>query len=174
MASLCRELGILPPRLHHLPGEKVVETLLKPSEMRFELLCAAFQTFCPELEGELVELKPGPRKTLEEIRFQHVLDFCHDVGIFDEGDEIDMMKIKGELNRKQNRLSKMNLIGKQNRKGKLKLKKLARQIKKGLLKRKGLLQRMKKLKKRKKRKQDKSYKRKKKRNEIGVQALNLK
>ena len=73
-----------------------METLLKPSEMRFELLCAAFQTFCPELEGELVELKPGPRKTLEEIRFQHVLDFCHDVGIFDEGDEIDMMKIKGE------------------------------------------------------------------------------
>jgi len=97
VASLCRELGILPPRLYHLPGEKVVETLLKPSETRFELLCAAFQTFCPELEGELEELKPAPRMTPEEARFQHLLDFCHDIGIFDEGREMDMMKIKGEL-----------------------------------------------------------------------------
>ena len=97
VASLCRELGILPPRLYHLPGEKVVETLLKPSETRFELLCAAFQTFCPELEGELEELKPAPRMTPEEARFQHLLDFCYDIGMFDEGREMDMMKIKGEF-----------------------------------------------------------------------------
>lgn len=95
VVSLCRQLGIVVGR--QLPDAKLLDTLLTPSPQRFVLLCNAFQTFCPELEDELEDLKPPPKVAVEEARFQHVVEFCHDIGLFDDGDEADLAKIKGEL-----------------------------------------------------------------------------
>jgi len=95
VASLCRKLEILVGR--NPPDAKIVDTLLTPSPQRFQLLCKTFQGFCPELEEELEELKPAPKVTLEEARFRHLMEFCQDAGLFDDGDDVDLLKIKGEL-----------------------------------------------------------------------------
>ena len=95
VASLCRKLEILVGR--NPPDAKIVDTLLTPSPQRFQLLCKTFQGFCPELEEELEELKPAPKVTLEEARFRHVMEFCQDAGLFDDGDDVDLLKIKGDL-----------------------------------------------------------------------------
>jgi len=93
--SLSRQLRLFEGR--HIRDAKIVDTLLTPSPQRFEILCKSFQSLSPEIEEELEELKPAPKMTLEETRFHHVMEFCHDAGIFDDGDDLDLLKIKGEL-----------------------------------------------------------------------------
>lgn len=96
---LCRHLGLLPPgpRAASTSDEQLVEMLLTPSLTRFQLLCEAYCLLCPELRAELEELKPHPKQTVEEAKHQHILEFVHDAGIFDSGDEADLAAIKGEL-----------------------------------------------------------------------------
>lgn len=97
VCSFCRELGILPPRPVSVTDAQLVEVLLMPSPMRFQLFCQMFESFCPELKTEFEELKPLPKKSLEETKYLHILEFVHDAGIFNEGDEADLAKIKGEI-----------------------------------------------------------------------------
>ena len=95
VCALCRELSILPPRPISISDAQLIEVLLTPSPTRFQLLCNTFGTVCLELKGELEELKPLSKSTLEETKYLHILEFIHDVGIFDNGEEADLAKIKG-------------------------------------------------------------------------------
>jgi len=96
VCALCRELSILPPRPISISDAQLIEVLLTPSPTRFQLLCNTFGTVCLELKGELEELKPLSKSTLEETKYLHILEFIHDVGIFDNGEEADLAKIKGD------------------------------------------------------------------------------
>lgn len=95
---LSRKLNLLPPgRGPSMSDERLVEFLLTPSPSRFQLLCEIYCGFCPELKSELEDLRPLPKMTLEETKHNHILKFVHDAGIFEEGDEADMAKIKGDV-----------------------------------------------------------------------------
>jgi len=95
VASLSRGLGLFDGR--RISDSQLIHVLFTPSPQRFQLLCDVCQTFDLELAAELEEVKPAAKMTLEEARFHHVMEFCHDVGLFDDGDELDLLKIKGDL-----------------------------------------------------------------------------
>lgn len=80
-----------------MSDERLVEFLLTPSPSRFQLLSEIYCSFCPELKSELEDLKPLPKMTLEETKHNHILKFVHDAGIFEDGHEADMAKIKGDV-----------------------------------------------------------------------------
>jgi len=95
VVSVSRGLGLFDGR--RVVDSDLIDVLFTPSPLRFQLLCHALQFIDNELEAELEEVKPAGKKTVEEARFEHVVEFCQDVGLFDDGDELDLLKVKGEI-----------------------------------------------------------------------------